>query len=235
MENVEICYEDSKTNIFIHKNVEDYVSKRIRKTKSFYECNLLHFLIKEFPIQRNMIDIGANIGNHTLFFLQYFDCDKVYSFEPLNKNINIFKENTKNYIENNKCILYEFALSDKKDSKILYNSEKNNYGGVSLHKEDKSFIIEDSIEVNTLDSYNIENVTFIKIDVENHENEVLIGAKNTILKYKPVICLENSYHFFSKIFKNPEPHKNIFEDYGYVKLYSNICNSGMDLWIPYIL
>lgn len=113
-----------------------------------------------------------------------------------------------------------------------YNTEKDNYGCLSLHKQDKSFVIENVINVKTLDTFLLEDITFIKIDVENHENEVLIGAKETIVKYKPDICLENSHHYFSNLFPDPEPHKKILEEYGYQKLYSNVCESGMDIWIP---
>jgi hypothetical protein len=115
---------------------------------------------------------------------------------------------------------------------VLYNSEHDNFGGFSLHKQSKSFEVCNEIEVSTLDNFNFNDITLIKIDVENHENEVLLGAKQTILKNKPIIVLENSYYYFSHIFPNPEPHKEMFDELGYVKLYSNVCRSSMDIWGP---
>jgi protein O-GlcNAc transferase len=226
-----VYINNNNISIWVHSNSRDYVSYCIKEFKRFYEEDLLNYLCKTFPKHENIIDIGANIGNHSLFFSTYFDCKKVYAFEPFEKNINLFRENLKDALENNRCILYDTALSDKEETKILYNSEHENYGGLSLHKQAKSFVVEEKINVKTLDSFDISDVSFIKIDVENHENEVLIGGRETIMKYKPVICLENSNHFFAHLFPDPEPHKVILEGYGYKKFASNVCNSGMDIWV----
>jgi FkbM family methyltransferase len=68
---------------------------------------------------------------------------------------------------------------------------KGNYGFtqiINIEKaDDKSKLI---INIETLDSFNIDNVSFIKIDVEGHERKVLEGCINTIYKYKPTILIE---------------------------------------------
>ena len=46
------------------------------------------------------------------------------------------------------------------------------------------------IPVVTLDDYNLKNVSIMKVDVEGHELNALLGAKKTILTSKPVIVLE---------------------------------------------
>ena len=46
------------------------------------------------------------------------------------------------------------------------------------------------VETRTLDSYEFDQVDFIKIDVEWFELKVLQGAENTIRKHKPVIYVE---------------------------------------------
>jgi hypothetical protein len=46
------------------------------------------------------------------------------------------------------------------------------------------------IETRTLDSYNFSKIDFIKIDVEGWEEQVLRGAMDTILKYKPRMYIE---------------------------------------------
>lgn len=230
MEKHYINYNNDVTDIYLHVNPTDYISNMIKYYKNFYEHELLTFLKNNFNNQKNIIDIGANIGNHSLFFSKYMNCNNVYSFEPFDKNIAVFKCNLSNYKD--KCTLFENALSDKDGKMILYNSEKENFGGLSLHKQDKSFLVYDEIDVVKLDNFNFTDVSLIKIDVENHENEVLKGGKQTILKNKPIIVLENSYYFFSNIFPDPEPHKVIFEELGYTKIHSNVCQSAMDIWAP---
>ena len=232
MEKTIINYNNETTEIYVYSIHTDYISKMIKYNKNFYEHELLTFLRTNFLNQKNIIDIGANIGNHSLFFAKYMNCNKIFSFEPFSKNIELFRHNLMNYKD--KCILYETALSDKDGKMILYNSEQNNFGGLSLHKQAKSFEILKEIDVVRLDNFNLSDISLIKIDVENHENEVLQGSKQTILNNKPIIVLENSYYYFSHIFPNPEPHKVILEELGYTKLYSNVCKSSMDIWIPKI-
>jgi hypothetical protein len=72
----------------------------------------------------------------------------------------------------------------------------------------------------------------IKIDVENHENEVLEGATQTILNNKPIIFIENLYYGYPHVCPDPNVHQKIFNELNYIKKESNIVNSFMDLWIP---
>ncbi len=46
------------------------------------------------------------------------------------------------------------------------------------------------VKVKTLDSYEFKDVDIIKIDVEGFEYDVMLGAVNTIEKYKPVVQVE---------------------------------------------
>jgi hypothetical protein len=51
-----------------------------------------------------------------------------------------------------------------------------------------------SVRMTTVDSYasnqKLSRVDFIKIDVEGFEMEVLSGAENALLKYRPMLCVE---------------------------------------------
>jgi len=230
MDKIIINYNNDEHEMYVYSDDADYISKMIKYNRTFYEHELLTFLQNNFNNQKNIIDIGANIGNHSLFFAKYINCNKIFSFEPFIKNIELFKNNLSNYKD--KCILFEKALSEKECKMVLYNSQENNFGGFSLYKEPKSFEVLSEIDVVTLDNFNFTDVTLIKIDVENHENEVLMGGKETILNNKPIIILENSYYYFSHIFPDPNPHAKIFEELGYTKIYSNVCNSSMDIWVP---
>ncbi len=68
------------------------------------------------------------------------------------------------------------------------------------------------VEVKTLDSYNFEDVDIIKIDVEGHEHSVLLGAKDTILKNKPLIQIEISRRARFSVYK-------ILEELGMHRIY----------------
>jgi hypothetical protein len=133
-----------------------------------------------------------------------------------------------------KSQIYEIALSNKEGTMPLYNSQAENFGGFSLHSysNGSSFVVNSSINVITLDSLNLSNISMIKIDVENHEVEVLEGAKQTILLNKPIIFIENLFHGYPKVCPNPNPHQTIFDELNYYKKESNILGSLMDLWVP---
>jgi hypothetical protein len=104
----------------------------------------------------------------------------------------------------------------------------------SLHSysNGSSFQVLNKIPVTTLDSYNFDDITMIKIDVENHENEVLRGGMKTIIKNKPIIFVENLYHEFPNVCPNSQPDAEIFNELNYKLLESNILGGFMDLWVP---
>lgn len=134
----------------------------------------------------------------------------------------------------NKSIIYNIALSNCCGHMPLYNSQDGNYGGFSLHSyfNGSSYLVKNEIPVATLDSFGFNNISMIKIDVENHENEVLEGAIQTIQQNKPIIFIENLHYDFPNVCPNPNPHAPILQKLGYKKKESNICHSLMDLWIP---
>ena len=225
-------YGQTNTEICVHDKGE-VVSDSIFYTKNFFEIKFLDYIANKFNKQTGILDIGANIGNHSLFFAKFFKCDMVYSFEPFPANVSLLKANMQNFA--NKSKIYEIALSNKEGTMPLYNSQKENYGGFSLHSysDDISFVVEQSINVITLDSLNLENISMIKIDVENHENEVLEGSKQTILRNKPIIFIENLYHGYPKVCPNPNPHQAILDELKYQRIETNILGSFMDLWVPF--
>ena len=217
-------------------NFNEIVSNNIRQTRNFFEIEFLKYIKDNYPNQHGIIDIGANIGNHSLFFLEFLNCDNLYAFEPHPDNLSILKLNLSKY--KNKSLIYDIALSNKDGLMPLYNSEINNYGGFSLFSYNDptvgntSFLVKPDITVKPLDSFNLTNISMIKIDVENYENEVLDGARNTIQLNRPIIFVENLYHGYPYIQPNPDIHLKILTELNYVKKDSNIKNSFMDLWIP---
>ena len=64
-------------------------------------------------------------------------------------------------------------------------------GAASIHPNNE-FENFKKVRVNTvkLDNISINNIGFIKIDVEGHELEVIEGAKQTIIKNKPILLIE---------------------------------------------
>jgi FkbM family methyltransferase len=69
---------------------------------------------------------------------------------------------------------------------LLDLSRAGNFGGVSLGGEDG-----EDCPLRTLDSYGLTALKLIKIDVEGAESEVIDGARETILRLRPALYVEN--------------------------------------------
>jgi len=128
------------------------------------------------------VDVGACFGIWTFFVAKrgYI----VHAFEPSPKPYSFLVKNALPNIR-----VHNIALGDK-------NGEAN----LMLHEYPTrdSLIIKSrgftgktiKVRIKTLDSFNLWNVGLIKVDTEGYEIPVLLGAKKTILKWKPRIIIE---------------------------------------------
>lgn len=137
------------------------------------------------------IDVGANIGIHTI---ELAKGERVYAFEPnpkihrrLSENISLSK------IDN--VEIYKFGLSDKEGNIEFYLPLENgaNQGLATIYGDTLSERGEKiEIKLKTIDIFfqNLKRLDIIKIDTEGHDFNVLLGARNTILRLKPIIIFE---------------------------------------------
>lgn len=193
-----------------NKRIEYYIKKLIPKKYQFEkrikrsikkldepEILIINKLIENGT---DSVDVGVYRGVHSYEMAKY--SKNVHSFEP---NPIIFKELRKYLPSIIKNInLYNYALSDKNEKKKLKiplrdsNMNKSNYEeyykmGLATVHEKNIFQNFDEFEINCkrLDEFHFENkVSFIKIDVEGHELQVINGAKNLIKKFKPNLMIE---------------------------------------------
>lgn len=157
----------------------------------FYEKELLMGMCKLVEKKPGtVLDIGANIGNHTVFFSRIFE--KVISFEPVPRNCWILKANL-NLNSINNVQLIEKGLSNANEKLyIAYDDPKNTNNGISRSDTSGTQNIVDVArgddELEKL-SYPAP-VLMIKIDVEGLEPEVIMGLEKTISIHKPIIYWE---------------------------------------------
>lgn len=141
---------------------------------------------KEILNQIISLDIGANIGSHSIFFSNYFK--RVISFEPVKRTFKILQLNTEKI---NNINLFNLALSDTSEKSMIYVDHKAS-GLSSLENKSKNSQKEE-IKTQILDDLNIQKkgeIGLIKIDVEGHEINALKGGMETIKKTYPLILIE---------------------------------------------
>jgi len=145
-----------------------------------------------------ILDIGANIGVHTLYFSEIAGPrGKVLAFEAQRIVFQMLMGNLAlNSIEN--VHGHQLALGRAAGSLTLppvSYSQPENFGGVSLAQAAPAGAGGDastgeSVTVATLDSFNLARVDFIKLDVEGMEEDVLAGASRTLDRTRPVMQVE---------------------------------------------
>ena len=173
-------------NLQLHEHGE-FISDQIRKTKRYYEFDMLHFIKVNFDCSR-FVDIGANLGNHSNFFERFGSTG--WAFEPSKRNYEKLIKNAP------KFQLFNVALSDSEGMMELVTYDSwlgNNYLKSAFDGRDNNWgtgVRSESVKVTTLDSFNIISPTFIKIDVEGSELNVLKGSINTLKKYDPIVGIE---------------------------------------------
>ncbi|MEO6188021.1 MAG: FkbM family methyltransferase [Ginsengibacter sp.] len=143
-----------------------------------------------------ILDIGANIGATTLNFAKKTgQHGKVFSFEPSPYNFKKAMENISlNSLEN--INLINKGLGNEKKSAFLYNVNTTNNGMQRLLQQEpqKDSYEKTTVEIDTLDNcmseLDIPSPSLIKIDVEGFEYNVLLGARETLLRHKPTMFIE---------------------------------------------
>lgn len=168
------------------------ISNFFHSKKVWWEIEMLPVFKKYYVPNTNIIDIGANIGSHSLLMSEIISPNSlIFSFEPVYWDIvqkNIFE----NHLQDKIC-LFPQGLG-KRNEVIEINTmdrmKPNNFGQLSIVKKIKTAHIKKKIGVITLDSIHLHNISLIKIDVEGMEKDVLEGARNTIAKNLPTIIIE---------------------------------------------
>jgi FkbM family methyltransferase len=161
--------------------------------------NLEPHMVEQFVKYINktsvVFDLGANIGLHTILFGRI--AKKVFAFEPYSVNFKHLQFNLReNKISN--ALVFQLGLSDKQEDVRVKYLNPINSGQVILdnnpnHALDNWENMEEKIIVKcvTLDSLNIDELHFLKIDVEGYESKVLAGGEKTIRTLTPVIAIED--------------------------------------------
>jgi len=180
LQEVAFTYEDFRLEIQSDRN--DYISGCIGSTGSFYEVIMLEAISANFP-QNTVLDVGANIGNHSLYLAKFTSATTIHAFEPMPRSFEHLSANMRrNGCEN--VILHNVALSDSSGVAKMDFPDPTNQGMAKISEEGVE------VQVIRLDDTNIEKVSLIKIDVEGHELSVLRGGLETIRKNRPHLYIE---------------------------------------------
>jgi FkbM family methyltransferase len=176
-------------------DISSYIDREIYLFGGYEKASIQAFL-SSIPKGRNgtILDIGANVGNHSLAFSRVFNT--VYSCEPNPLLWEQFERNVQlNRLKN--VFLHKVGLADRDDELTLHMIDKPNFGlgtfsTVEQYDLPLKAIVKCSIwHASTyLSRIGVEKVDAIKIDVQGFEPEVLRGLAEVLQRDKPIIWCE---------------------------------------------
>ncbi len=175
----------------------DHIYEVIKQTKTFYEAGALttisHWVNGSL---RLVLDIGANIGNHTVFFAKVLGAS-VISVEPSPRAASLLQANIKLNGIDDRVKIIECAVGNKSGQITLVEPSPTNIGASYVAEncsncENHTIVRIQPIDeiVDELDKDKSFNISLVKIDVEGFEQQVLKGATRIIQKHRPIIVIE---------------------------------------------
>ena len=216
------CYAFTKPHPEVEKSIHQVKEKVVEGRKwELYQTRLgsfwmpapgkalLAFLLWELTVQKDyesgqaairkgdtVVDCGAHVGLFTKFALKQ-GADRVVAIEPHPRNVACLESNLGREIAEGRGVVVKAGLWDKKTRLALYESLDENSGENTFVEELPNSNKVEGLPVLPLDdivaNLKLDQVDFIKMDIEGSERRALRGASKTIARFKPrmAIC---SYH-----------------------------------------
>ena len=194
---LETTFDD---NIRIITSLSDHIESQVF-WQGFQEADegVIVLLKRQLPVDGVFIDIGANIGTFTLVAARRALLGHVHAFEPSAHHFARLARNVElNHFEN--VVLNQKGLYDQPGEAILFlpsqAGEMNNSGAASLYTcgTGETEQVSEAVSLVRLDDYirdrSIERVDIIKIDIEGAEIKALEGARETIMRFRPLVFME---------------------------------------------
>lgn len=167
-----------------------------QKARNFYETILADLIASLVRPGDTVVDVGANAGKHTYNFLRALQGQgKCISIEPNPRMIQYMEGRLrKNPKRGAPCELRNVAASDRQKDAIPFYTVPSRPAVSSLSPNIQARHQTETIQVPTikLDDLATQSarISFVKIDVEGHEVEVLSGATSILHGDRPFVFFE---------------------------------------------
>ena len=218
-------FEDEKSKEVFTKVINFKISFDFNFMEGFTNNHTEQYFDKEIiPHIKDIVflDGGSYVGDTLPSITKKFpDYKKIYCCEPNELHMKIAKRDFGNLRD---IEFLNFGLGSKKQLSKEIQEAQNQQNNCEHDYQ--------ALNINTIDNLIKEKVDFIKLDIEGAEQDAIIGAKNTIKKYHPIlaICI---YHKAQDWYKIPEIVLNIRKDYSvYLRHYMEGIYETVMYFIP---
>lgn len=192
--------------------LKDLIRNEIIDNKIF-DKKVYETAVKYVKDDTIVLDVGSNFGQLSVLLSKYKNNVEVYSFEASKYIFEILKKNVQ--INNANVKLFHNLVGNETKQELFIKklniSKFNTYGSNMIEKTE--IRNENSLNIEKINSIKIDDIffdkkiSFMKIDVQGYDLEVLKGSKNTIIKQQMPIIFEYEEDFakdFNYTFKNFE-------------------------------
>lgn len=187
-----------------------------------YEPELVSFFKSSVVKDRDVIDVGANIGFFTVLGAKHLEYGRVLAAEPTPDAFRRLKENVALNGVGDRVVTYNGLVSSENTTKtmnIVVGREEYSSMGEIVHPSARGERVEVTpVTARTLDAL-VEDHDLrpglIKVDVEGAEGYVFAGAHATLRKHRPIVISELSRPLLEKNGSSPERVVGLLGECGY--------------------
>jgi FkbM family methyltransferase len=162
-----------------------------------------------------MVQAGGNCGFILSKFVPHFE--HVYTFEPDPVNFYCLNQN----VTEEHVIKFQCCLGNKNElvkvQQLIRPDRPHDIGGVHINGVGYTPTM-------TIDQLNLPDCNLIQLDIEGYEYNAILGAEQTIKKYKPILCIEWCEKWANRYNITEDNLQKLLKQWNYI----NVKNSGVD-------
>lgn len=190
----------------------DLISGWVEEQKDLMHDKFLPVLAcSNIPVGATVIDVGANIGTHSVAYARKVGAEgNVLALEPGKIAFECLAENAKKF--ESKIYCFNVAACDVHGGTAIHSVNQTNVGGSTVNETANGEVFSNEVRTVTIDglveSAQLDRLDFMKIDVEGCEMKVLRGAINTLNRFKPKMLIEmNSF----RLLEHGSSYKELYD------------------------
>ncbi|MEL7471048.1 MAG: FkbM family methyltransferase [Pseudomonadota bacterium] len=177
-------HQDHEVHFHVPDALTDNIQRYMMEKRTFWEFRLLDKALPRLRECKRAVDVGANIGNHSVYMGLIAGIEDITCFEPQRYVYRLLKRNLEaNGLDRIKAV--NAAVGSRVGGADMVLHRNTSFHGTAYRES-----TEGEVPVTTLDESFPDEVDFIKIDVEGMQMSVLEGAVETLKKSKPTLWME---------------------------------------------
>lgn len=174
------------------RNPKDSIRLKSMLSGDFYEPDLLNHVLDNYS-GGAVLDVGANVGNHSVFFGHYLKGSPDFSLDAFEPEASAHRLLVKNLSTNeisSKISIHNIAIGSKNGSVDLNSGSSKNLGAAKVIRSSDDRTL--NIPMKPLDEIvsPTKKVSIIKMDIEGFESEALLGSHRILSENSPILYIE---------------------------------------------